>query len=62
MYYNGDISSTFSSERFISYNDQYYIFGVSPGGHNPFTGRVFHLMVVFFSLLMMDSGWVTVSL
>lgn len=47
LYYNGDISSTLSSQRFLSYEDEFYIFGLSPSGKHVFTGRVYYLMVVF---------------
>lgn len=47
FYYNGDITSTLSTTRFISYDDQNYLIGISPNGKSPLIGRVFYLMVGF---------------
>ena len=35
LYYNGDITSTLSTTRFISYDDQNYLIGISPNGKSP---------------------------
>lgn len=47
LYYNGDISTSLSTQRFLSYEDEEYIVGLSPVKKYALTGRFYHLMVDF---------------
>ena len=46
-YFNGHLSSSVSTSRFLSYTDQSFTFGKTPLQKYPFHGRFYYLMVSF---------------